>query len=108
MVRVQGPARPRQARTTPKPPECRLAAQGPCTRIVHRKSGVKKGRKQVCGRITDRAASTESCNPWLSPDPLMCPLILGPEFAPSSDRKSTRLNSSHSQISYAVFCLKKK
>src|SRR2546427_4919814 len=26
----------------------------------------------------------------------------------SSDRKSTRLNSSHSQISYAVFCLKKK
>src|SRR2546421_5857738 len=26
----------------------------------------------------------------------------------SSDRKSTRLNSSHDQISYAVFCLKKK
>src|SRR2546427_9213580 len=29
------------------------------------------------------------------------------EFA-EGDRKSTRLNSSHSQISYAVFCLKKK
>src|SRR2546430_13158859 len=29
-----------------------------------------------------------------------------PAFSP--DRKSTRLNSSHSQISYAVFCLKKK
>src|SRR5256886_13586335 len=29
--------------------------------------------------------------------------FLGPR-----DRKSTRLNSSHSQISYAVFCLKKK
>src|SRR2546430_6909001 len=27
---------------------------------------------------------------------------------PGADRKSTRLNSSHSQISYAVFCLKKK
>src|SRR2546430_12258285 len=27
---------------------------------------------------------------------------------PGKDRKSTRLNSSHSQISYAVFCLKKK
>src|SRR2546430_11824143 len=27
---------------------------------------------------------------------------------PTQDRKSTRLNSSHSQISYAVFCLKKK
>src|SRR5688572_32201028 len=28
--------------------------------------------------------------------------------ATAADRKSTRLNSSHSQISYAVFCLKKK
>src|SRR2546427_8210889 len=28
--------------------------------------------------------------------------------ADQADRKSTRLNSSHSQISYAVFCLKKK
>src|SRR5690349_23338523 len=27
---------------------------------------------------------------------------------PDSDRKSTRLNSSHVEISYAVFCLKKK
>src|SRR2546427_4110811 len=32
---------------------------------------------------------------------LACGLVFG-------DRKSTRLNSSHSQISYAVFCLKKK
>src|SRR2546430_11192404 len=29
-------------------------------------------------------------------------------FYQRRDRKSTRLNSSHSQISYAVFCLKKK
>src|SRR2546430_11994107 len=29
-------------------------------------------------------------------------------FVDARDRKSTRLNSSHSQISYAVFCLKKK
>src|SRR2546430_8448391 len=33
---------------------------------------------------------------------------LGIPIAYSLDRKSTRLNSSHSQISYAVFCLKKK
>src|SRR2546430_11614128 len=33
----------------------------------------------------------------------------GPVFrGRDRDRKSTRLNSSHSQISYAVFCLKKK
>src|SRR3712207_7626205 len=33
-------------------------------------------------------------------------LVAGP--APDQDRKSTRLNSSHANISYAVFCLKKK
>src|SRR2546430_12394568 len=32
----------------------------------------------------------------------------GIEALRTRDRKSTRLNSSHSQISYAVFCLKKK
>src|SRR3989475_6684993 len=31
-----------------------------------------------------------------------------PNVVAQIDRKSTRLNSSHSQISYAVFCLKKK
>src|SRR6266700_5148749 len=49
------------------------------------------------------------------PPPLAPPLsILPPVAAPSPlsrvprDRKSTRLNSSHVKISYAVFCLKKK
>src|SRR5256886_12439686 len=37
--------------------------------------------------------------------PRRCPL---PHDRSEADRKSTRLNSSHSQISYAVFCLKKK
>src|SRR3712207_8676407 len=32
----------------------------------------------------------------------------GSEASPGRDRKSTRLNSSHANISYAVFCLKKK
>src|SRR2546430_7939522 len=36
------------------------------------------------------------------------PLLASFETPNPSDRKSTRLNSSHSQISYAVFCLKKK
>src|SRR5256886_10710208 len=35
-------------------------------------------------------------------------LAAGGALALNQDRKSTRLNSSHSQISYAVFCLKKK
>src|SRR2546430_7943243 len=49
---------------------------------------------------TDRASPDERCE---SPQ--------GHDSSHSlrrTDRKSTRLNSSHSQISYAVFCLKKK
>src|SRR5690625_6734481 len=40
----------------------------------------------------------------------MPPLVLMPieHLTPAIDRKSTRLNSSHVAISYAVFCLKKK
>src|SRR6266849_8544543 len=34
--------------------------------------------------------------------------LMGHDPDPSEDRKSTRLNSSHEWISYAVFCLKKK
>src|SRR5438034_5853376 len=34
--------------------------------------------------------------------------VLGSAVAKEKDRKSTRLNSSHTVISYAVFCLKKK
>src|SRR2546430_11194397 len=45
-----------------------------------------------CGRATSRARGSE--------DRL--------HLTGAGDRKSTRLNSSHSQISYAVFCLKKK
>src|SRR5687768_17978973 len=54
------------------------------------------------------AASTLTCaraignwTPWF------CPIGL-PKTTRSLDRKSTRLNSSHGYISYAVFCLKKK
>src|SRR5437762_8043509 len=41
------------------------------------------------------------------PDPFLRITLKTPEAAPE-DRKSTRLNSSHRCISYAVFCLKKK
>src|SRR5207253_9167410 len=42
-----------------------------------------------------------------SPSPLN-PLDVVPAIVVIGDRKSTRLNSSHVAISYAVFCLKKK
>src|SRR5688572_31884801 len=43
-----------------------------------------------------------------SPAPSSERPVLARKTSSSEDRKSTRLNSSHSQISYAVFCLKKK
>src|SRR5205085_4160885 len=49
------------------------------------------------GRVAVIIAQYASSAGWLAHN-----ANLGP------DRKSTRLNSSHSQISYAVFCLKKK
>src|SRR3989475_8800721 len=45
-------------------------------------------------------AFNRPCSSWLRARSATC--------RPREDRKSTRLNSSHSQISYAVFCLKKK
>src|SRR2546430_11770735 len=45
---------------------------------------------RLCGRVRHRRSSA------------------APLCQSRVDRKSTRLNSSHSQISYAVFCLKKK
>src|SRR3712207_8330716 len=50
---------------------------------------------------------------WPRHLPLLAWLVFGffissLEPGPISDRKSTRLNSSHANISYAVFCLKKK
>src|SRR2546427_5242729 len=50
----------------------------------------RPARGRACGQAGRRAADRE---------------VTGPG---QGDRKSTRLNSSHSQISYAVFCLKKK
>src|SRR5207248_9808806 len=53
------------------------------------------------------------CSAWLPPC-APSPAIPSPisssdrSISPSTDRKSTRLNSSHRTISYAVFCLKKK
>src|SRR3712207_8925615 len=43
---------------------------------------------------------------WAIKRPLLD--ALWTHFQKSGDRKSTRLNSSHANISYAVFCLKKK
>src|SRR2546430_9236057 len=51
----------------------------------------------------------EHCTGGETQDISLTPAVTGHEPGFNlADRKSTRLNSSHSQISYAVFCLKKK
>src|SRR2546430_10208849 len=56
-------------------------------------------RIYACGQ--DLCAAIATMQPPLDP-------ATGKPWTDKKDRKSTRLNSSHSQISYAVFCLKKK
>src|SRR2546429_1203202 len=61
----------------------------------------------VVGRVIVRLA--HAVRDEVDPRPVAVPLrrVLV-ELAGRQDRKSTRLNSSHGYISYAVFCLKKK
>src|SRR2546430_8058430 len=47
-------------------------------------------------------------NVWAQIEQIVANWIARWKRSDHADRKSTRLNSSHSQISYAVFCLKKK
>src|SRR5690606_42150118 len=60
-----------------------------------------RGRKLVASPVKQRAL--ELGIPVEQPESLKTP-----EAQQRLDRKSTRLNSSHMKISYAVFCLKKK
>src|SRR5699024_9326857 len=65
--------------------------------VRHRGSGRPVGAltylSESCSRLPDRRASLR---------------VLCAQVFQKGDRKSTRLNSSHVSISYAVFCLKKK
>src|SRR5437870_9513935 len=72
---------------TAKHPRCQHRSQGPCVRSAS--TGACSWSKRC---IDSPRRGTSRCPPldW------------------TRDRKSTRLNSSHVAISYAVFCLKKK
>src|SRR5436305_13261396 len=59
----------------------------------------------AAGRRTGRGCSRM---PWEFPCGGSLSVVFGRGPRRTSDRKSTRLNSSHVRISYAVFCLKKK
>src|SRR5256886_11165749 len=76
-----------------------LAARAPAPRLAHR-------ARRSCSGLARRGFHSR-----LAGDEILLPHQHKGEDCPceeDEDRKSTRLNSSHSQISYAVFCLKKK
>src|SRR3712207_7276788 len=56
------------------------------------------------GRMTAADLALREAEEWFDP----AGFLMAWRGDPDSDRKSTRLNSSHANISYAVFCLKKK
>src|SRR3712207_8766562 len=57
----------------------------------------------VSGELRE-GSPTFQAKTWASVDDV----FVEPDYRNLGDRKSTRLNSSHANISYAVFCLKKK
>src|SRR5258707_2164479 len=72
--------------TAPRPPETKLLTRWDKTWLQNETTGPGIPRPLASSDV------------YFSPE----------EYPGSLDRKSTRLNSSHANISYAVFCLKKK
>src|SRR3712207_8524094 len=77
-------------------------------------STFKPAAAQEKGLVDEVVASQDELVPaakaWVkaNPDAVQNPWDAPGYKMPGGDRKSTRLNSSHANISYAVFCLKKK
>src|SRR6266487_191997 len=95
-------------------------ARGPRPRVRRAHRGMAQQLRRVCSFFFHDTATTEIYTLSLhdalpiraaliavSPSPRRTSWWPCPR-APPADRKSTRLNSSHPSISYAVFCLKKK
>src|SRR2546430_8026016 len=76
-----------------RPPRSTLFPYTTLFRSRHGHAPRRAGRRRRAGRCNEGEAVEERLRIHSRKHP---------------DRKSTRLNSSHSQISYAVFCLKKK
>src|SRR6266480_3633273 len=92
---------------------------GPCTEQAVARHRVEHARLAEQHHEDDRAEPEHGTDVDRDPNPLRCADLLHRvghrrcdvellEWHHAEDRKSTRLNSSHMSISYAVFCLKKK
>src|SRR5687768_18195050 len=71
-----------------------------CALPISQKAAAVSAREKLSGRKERKAKAAK-----LSPKQRTA---IGKKATAARDRKSTRLNSSHGYISYAVFCLKKK
>src|SRR3989440_7163069 len=76
----------------------------PYTTLFRSWSHTRRRRYSTARKSATQHATTTNCACGRS----TCPKVTSRGCATTRDRKSTRLNSSHDQISYAVFCLKKK
>src|SRR3712207_8208085 len=70
------------------------------------RSGRDPGRRASSGACVSQ--SCKRCAALVEVDEALGFFVRGERRNEGRDRKSTRLNSSHANISYAVFCLKKK
>src|SRR6266567_5608763 len=84
----------------------RMGQRRAFVRAQPRRSSREKIRRAVPAPASRRPAFRPVLGRALGADPVR--QATDRHRSPRRDRKSTRLNSSHSQISYAVFCLKKK
>src|SRR3712207_8041969 len=75
---------------------------------LFRSSGFHQALSEAAIDLSARDRSVGIVGETLLQRPLGRQQPLRDHLFPSPDRKSTRLNSSHANISYAVFCLKKK
>src|SRR5438309_7585952 len=79
-------------------------------KVKQRRVGIRGGAQKIRLASADWAVVTDKSTGKSSKSKLLR-VVKNPanvDYQRRGDRKSTRLNSSHSSISYAVFCLKKK
>src|SRR5690242_12310149 len=77
--------------------------------LLHEETNEEQGVREAMMGVGESGSCIQLLAP-LSPESTIAKFLdrSGPGIQQLADRKSTRLNSSHMSISYAVFCLKKK
>src|SRR3712207_8599267 len=84
----------------------------PYTTLFRSLEDMRKGELMLCGQLHNPPQSVWEVLGEITAlevrNPALLRLTHGGYYRLERDRKSTRLNSSHANISYAVFCLKKK